>query len=148
MATYYRWNQRVISYTDSTQNITLSYPNTITLSTNGYYYPLQNKPSIVNGHYDFSEATATQAPSPESSSVHSFNGNFVAGNQSPTEIYTTSMATPCVVNDNGDACIALRRSGLTATIVKYTARATGGTFTAYVYSANPSAYPNGGISGN
>ena len=144
MATYYRWRKSTISYSETSDAITTTTP--IPISNTQTFYIKWAKPGFVKKGYDLSDAERLTVNG--ASVSQTFMHAYVAGSTNPTEIYTTGDSTTVVNLYNNTACILPKNSGGTIHVTKYTAKVTAGSFVEYVYSTSPSAYPNGGISGD
>ena len=141
MGTYYRWARSNIGYTETTSSGTLSYGNSpFAAQSTGYACALEKPPlntetglyTVTGGTYEMMQYTGKAfAPSSPYGSVVVF----------PQTVSLT------LVNESG-ANNRLVYYGMGISYTKYSAVQGKGTFIDYVYSTSPSAYPNGGVSGD
>lgn len=128
MATYYRWRRSTVSSQETQKSFS---QRTIVALASKIAYQLSDVPTWTGSYYDFSNATQT------SGNTASY---YVAFTQNPTVYYIGTIMKGW---DSGfeywmanvDDIMVLRTDVI-------------GTFVDYVYSTNPSAYPNGGVAGS
>lgn len=135
MATYYRWRKSELVVKEETSD---QGTKTYTGISQNYIYGTPAGPDvpIVNGYYDFSDATKINLPS-EGDYIHRFNYNFAFEKQADFYVYQGSGSAD-VWND-GDGQIRFTVA-TESRLIK-----SAGTFIGYVYSISSSAYPNGGV---
>lgn len=135
MATYYRWRKSELVVKEETSD---QGTKTYTGISQNYIYGTPAGPDvpIVNGYYDFSDATKINLPS-EGDYIHRFNYNFAFEKQADFYVYQGSGSAD-VWND-GDGQIRFTVA-TESRLIK-----SAGTFIGYVYSTSSSAYPNGGV---
>lgn len=135
MATYYRWRKSELVVKEETSD---QGTKTYTGISQNYIYGTPAGPDvpIVNGYYDFSDATKINLPS-EGNYIHRFNYNFAFEKQADFYVYQGSGSSD-VWND-GDGQIRFTVA-TESRLIK-----SAGTFIGYVYSTSSSAYPNGGV---
>ena len=134
MATYYRWRKSELVVKEETSD---QGTKTYTGISQNYIYGTPAGPDvpIVNGYYDFSDATKINLPS-EGDYIHRFNYNFAFEKQA--DFYVSQGSGSSDIWNDGDGQIRFT----VATESRLIKRA--GTFIGYVYSTSSSAYPNGG----
>lgn len=127
MATYYRWNRSSVELYESA-----SYESYPSLSFSGVYWYANGKINPSGTIYTL--PNSAQMPAAQRS-VNT-NGMSISPTQTTTVLYV------------GQTGSTLTGSGLTGGFTKYQMAQRKGTFIGYVYSTNPSTYPDGGILGS
>ncbi|QUO37577.1 fibronectin type III domain-containing protein [Dysosmobacter sp. Marseille-Q4140] len=135
MATYYKWRKSNIAWTVSQENI-------VNATIPGYIVYVFSDLSVTNGKfvsvstYDMREYGAMTSP----------NG-YCGGAAQTDTVYGNSDSGFTLTYNSATNTTTVTRSGSKPTsLCSNTARAGMGQFIEYVYSQNPSAYPNGGTS--
>lgn len=142
MATYYRWKKSTIAYeynevTETAHEFSISVPS-------GTSYTDQGTPSgnDSTGYYTLEEPYANTG-----GTYHTIaDGYYVAPSNPSREVYRANHKCQMMIKGTTQRIEADSTSG-TITKMYYEETPVAGTSKGYVYSTDPSAYPNGGISG-
>lgn len=129
----YRWTKSTIGYTTVSAG-TLAMNTNIPCPNGEIYSQTSPSPQIVDGEFDFSQAVAFNT------NRYVYGPTYIATERSTTLYYRLDVLQVYATFSGGN--VSFDRA-----LPIYQASTTSGDFVEYVYSSDPSAYPNGGVSG-
>lgn len=135
MATYYRWRQSTIGYSD-----TPSTKYAPTFNTTTIYYTRGSRPSNNTGVYTFQNTTTLE----DDQSFTIQPGDYFGLSNPATIMYGTSWQNVTLYSDGTELILG----GDNLLLQEFTIVVVAGETIGYVYSTNASSYPNGGVSGS
>lgn len=135
MATYYRWRQSTIGYSDAPSSNFAPTFNTTTI-----YYTQGSRPSNNTGVYTFQNTTTLA----NNQSFTIQPGDYF-GLSNPSTIMYGTAGQAATLYSNGNRLILW---GDNLLLQEFTIVVVAGETIGYVYSTNASSYPNGGVSGS
>lgn len=134
MATYYRWRKGTIKYVDSITPVSAG--TSLGFNSSGLLFYSTTKPAPTENGYALPNSVSVP------SSTTYYSNKYIAAASQSNVIYFASLIETHS-NLGGEVIVNFNNPG-----TKYEAVMGFGEFIEYVYSTSPSAYPNGGASGN
>lgn len=148
MATYYKWRKSQIKYDTYLMETTSSYYRMTGLTeTNKYYHGAYGPnesftgQNIVEGKFNFTDG---QTIDKEGNLYISSKYVFGRGPTSDIAVAMEQAGNASIYRNGSTSCDIHPSKG---SLYVYGIKSTAGSFVEYVYSTDPSAYPNGGASG-